>query len=218
MTENSQGTERVDDRDLQDEEFESAPRAGDRSGRGLPPADVTEDARTNAVKQFCLRYYETAKRVLFKPKAFFESMPRSGGLQEPTIFLAVSAGINAVFTGMGSFNIGLVLLIFAVTVIGAFLSAVIANAMASAWGGKGDFESTFRVMAYSEAALALGWLPVIGMFAMVYVCVLNFFGLRNVHKLEGWKTGLIVVLSGIIAMFAFALGACGIIARSLLHF
>jgi hypothetical protein len=220
MIEDSPSGSRSTKADPETEDFESEGETGSprrKSGRGISEAQSA--AIGGAVKQYLLDYYHLAKSILLHPRRFFlEDMEEEGGLQEPAYFLMVSAGINALIAGLSSFNPGLVVILFAVTVIGAFMSAVIANAMSTAWGGKGNFEKTFRVMAYSEAALAVAWVPVIGMLAMVYVCVLNFFGLRTVHQLDGLKTGIVVALSGVIALFAFLIAGCGVLARSLLHF
>jgi len=171
-----------------------------------------------AARGYLASFWQEAKTVLRHPQQFFDSMPTEGGWKEPLIFLSTCAGANAVLSGILSFNLLTMVMIFPATLVGCFLASLVANALAGAMGGKGTYESTFRVFAYSEAPMLIGWIPVIGMLGILYVWVLNYFGLRKVHELSEGKTVVVVLLSGLIAAFVLGLAACGIALRSILKF
>lgn len=136
------------------------------------------------VKNFAVDYLETAKLVCLTPNYFFENMPREGGFVGPTIFLCVGAGISAVLSGI-------LITHDIVQALGQFvLSVLLVMAMARGldyllkqFGGKGNFEETYRVMCYSSPPLLLTWLPMISPFAFLYMAVLWIMGLRRMHDL-----------------------------------
>ncbi|HEY9868327.1 MAG TPA: YIP1 family protein [Candidatus Obscuribacterales bacterium] len=185
---------------------------------GSPQQPAAKELLPPGARGFIARYWAQAKAILLSPRVFFDSMPTEGGLKDPLVFLSVAAGVNSLLTGIISLNPMICLLVFPATLIGCFLAALAANALAGAMGGKGTFEATFRVYAYSEAPMLFGWIPVIGFFGVFYVWVLNYFGLRKVHDISEGKTVLVVILSGIVAAFLLGLAACGMLLRSIFHF
>ena len=174
------------------------------------------DMLSPAARGFIKDYWEQAKFILLHPQEFFKTMPVEGGYRDPLIFLCLSAGVNALLSGIIGFSLMRILL-FPLSFVGVTLGAYVASFLAQAMGGKGSFQATFRVMVYSEAALLFTWVPVLGIFPGLYIFVLNFFGLRQVHGISDVKTVSVVLLSGIVSSIIIGLAACGVFIRSVFH-
>ena len=136
------------------------------------------------------------QRVVTDPIGFFATMPETGGLGAPTVFLAICAGINAIghllfFAGLSG-----MLGIFLWQVLAAFAMATLFVLIAqNLFGGRAGFEPTFRVVAYSWAPLVLGWIPLVGRLALVYTAFLVIRGLERIQTLEPVRAVLTVLLA-----------------------
>jgi hypothetical protein len=148
------------------------------------------------------------QRVVTDPLGFFASMPETGGLQPPLVFLALCALINALghllfFAGLGG-----MLSIFVWQIVAAFVMAALFVLVAqNLFGGKAGFEPTFRVVAYSWAPLVIGWVPIIAGIAVIYSVYLMIRGLERIQQLDATRAVLTVLLG---AGALFALGIIGI--------
>jgi hypothetical protein len=143
------------------------------------------------------------KRVTTEPRRFFEEMPVSGGLQNPVLFLLVCLAICALgFLLVGPR--GLALWIIVIGLVRAFVGSLVLMLIArQMFGGVGDYEATFRGVAYASAPVALLWIPFIRPLVGVYVLFLVILGLERVHSFDAVKATLTVVL-GIIVLAAVA--------------
>jgi hypothetical protein len=167
--------------------------------------------------KFLCAYWAQAQQILMHPQVFFTSMPTTGGLEAPLKFLAAAAATNSIMTALLSFHPTMVPITFLITFVGVGIGSLVATLLAQALGGKGDFAGTFRVFAYSEATLLFAWIPVVGLAATLYTCILNFFGLKAVHQLSGTKAVCVVIASGILTAIIVGLGACTLAVRNILH-
>ncbi|MBI3769396.1 MAG: YIP1 family protein [Deltaproteobacteria bacterium] len=135
------------------------------------------------------------KRVITEPRRFFEEMPVSGGLQNPLVFLLVCLAISAV----GFLVIGpraLALLIIVLGVVRAFIGALVVMVVAQqVFRGTGDYEATFRALAYSGAPVALLWIPLIRPLVALYLLFLVVLGIERVHGFDVGKAVLTLLLS-----------------------
>jgi hypothetical protein len=136
------------------------------------------------VKDVFQSYLETAKTVLISPNYFFEGMPREGGLQGPAIFLAINASagclVQMVFTRDPLTSLGTLLVMLFVFV---FMARGL-EYLLKQFGGKGNFEETFRVLCYSSPPIVLVGVQWLAPFALCYLSVLWFVGLRRVHDIQ----------------------------------
>lgn len=173
----------------------------------LPPETVN----------FLSAYWAEAQQILLHPREFFTTMPTEGGLKTPLIFLAVSAAANSLMTALISINPTTIPITFLSTMVGVSIISMVAATMSQALGGKGSYEATFRIFAYGAVTLLFAWIPVLGLVATLYTCVLNFFGLKVVHQLSDGKAILVVILSGILTAIIVGLGACTIMLRNIFH-
>jgi len=147
------------------------------------------------------------KRVTSEPRSFFQEMPVSGGLTNPLIFAVVCLAIS----GLGFLIIGprVRALSFVVEgVIRSFVYAALFVLIArQVFGGTGDYEATYRVVAYAMAPFALYWIPLVGKLAALYSMVLVMVGLERVQGFDAVKSVLTLLLSAIaILAISWALG------------
>jgi hypothetical protein len=160
---------------------------------------------------------ETAKSVILNPVGFYRSMPKSGGLAEPLIFvvvLAVATGlIRAVF---GLFHVGVAVSVLAAIgsivlvpvffVIGSFIGAAILFVIWKLMGSKESFETAYRSAAYMSAispiTTVLGLIPFVGaLIAMAWGLYLVVTASVEVHGIKA-KTAWLVfgILAAIFAL------------------
>ncbi len=138
------------------------------------------------------------KRVITEPRRFFEEMPPSGGLQSPLLFLLVCLAISAIgFLIIGPR--GLALWIIVLGVARAFLGALILMVIAQQiFRGTGDYEATFRAVAYGSAPVALLWIPLVRPLVVLYLLFLVILGLERVQNLDAGKAVLTILLGVVV--------------------
>jgi hypothetical protein len=149
------------------------------------------------------------RRIMSEPRRFFEDMPVTGGLQNPLIFLLLCLAISAVgFLLIGPR--GYALWVIIIGLVRAFLGALVLMMVAQqVFHGTGDYEATFRVVAYGSAPVALIWLPLIRPLVVLYALFLIIIGLERVHAFDATKAVLAVLLSAIVlvaVMWMFGAG------------
>jgi hypothetical protein len=206
-----------------------ATAAGARSG--LPWDDRKQ-------KGFFAAFIETLQMVLTRPAEAFTVMKREGGFGEPLIYAVVGASVGAivaflfsilfhsfgVFTdqrnplgamaGMGIGSIGFIILIPLFLVIGLFIGAAIVHLCLMLVGGANQpFETTFRVLAFSQGSTGvLQLIPVCGgVIACVWGIVVNCIGLARAHETDTGRAVLaiflpLVVCCGLAFVLMFMVG------------
>ena len=147
------------------------------------------------------------KRVTTEPRRFFEEMPVSGGLQNPLLFLLAclaTCALGFLIVGPRSLALWIIVIGLVRAFVGALVLMLIARQM---FGGVGDYEATFRGVAYASAPVALLWIPFIRPLIGVYALFLVILGLERVHAFDTVKAALTVLLSAIVlAAVAWILG------------
>ena len=143
---------------------------------------------------------ETAIRVLTDPKTFFETLPRSGGVEGPAIFagmmLVASGVILAVWSLVGLAPggfFGSLLLTPIFGFIGLAIGAAILFFISRGLGGEGTYESSFRIVAYAtavspiHAALsAIPYLPLLATAYGMYVVIVGVVAVDRVPEQKAW--------------------------------
>lgn len=191
--------------------------AGQASPVGLPPLSASLAQGFDATV-FIKTYIETAKLIVLSPRVFFSRMPINGGSKEPLTFLCVGVAVNALLSGILSFNF-LALVISAVCpVIGVFAASGLTFALAPAMGAKKpSFEAILRAYCYAGVTIAVIWVPFVGFLLGLYGIVLQFLGLKQVLKLDDIKTAGLCVVSGILAAVATGIATLMMILKAALH-
>ena len=123
--------------------------------------------------------------MVTSPHGFFADMPQTGGLGEPTLFLALCAAINAVGHLILGAGVGSMILSFVGQMVAAFvLAALLVLVAQHLFEGRAGFEATFRVVAYAAAPSVAYWVPLLGVLALLYSAYLTLRGLERVHGLD----------------------------------
>jgi hypothetical protein len=158
--------------------------------------------------------------VLTKPGEAFTVMKREGGLGEPLIYaliggclggivsLLFSLGLKSVgffadhdtFAAMGGMGVGsaaFIVLIPLFIVIGLFIGGAIVHLCLMIVGGANQsFETTFRVIAFSQGSTGpLQMIPICGgLIAGVWALICNCIGLARAHETDTGRAVLAVFL------------------------
>jgi hypothetical protein len=186
-------------------------------------------------------FIETLVMVLTRPGEAFTVMKREGGLGEPLIYALIggcvgglvsflfSLGLQSIglfadqhdtfaaMAGMGVGSVAVIVLLPLFVVIGLFIwSAIVHLCLMIVGGANQSFETTFRVVAFSQGSTGpLQMVPVCGGFiAFVWSLVCNCIGLARAHETDTGRTVLAVLLPLIVCcggVFAimFMFGALG---------
>jgi hypothetical protein len=170
---------------------------------------------------FVNAFIETLAMVLTKPDLAFRTMKTEGGLAEPLLYaliggcvggivsLLLSLGLQsmgvfagqrdtfAALAGIGVGSIALIILVPVFIVIGLFIGAAIVHLCLMIVGGANkSFETTFRVLAFSQGSTGLlQIIPVCGgLIAGVWALVVNCIGLARAHETTTGRAVLAVLL------------------------
>jgi hypothetical protein len=165
-------------------------------------------------------FVETLVMVLTKPGEAFTVMKREGGLGEPLIYaliggclggivsLLFSLGLQSVgffadhdtfaaMGGMGVSSAAFIVLIPLFIVIGLFIGGAIVHLCLMIVGGANQpFETTFRVIAFSQGSTGpLQMIPICGgLIAGVWALICNCIGLARAHETDTGRAVLAVFL------------------------
>jgi hypothetical protein len=212
----------------------SAPSEAGAPRSGLPWEHRQERGFFNA-------FVETLVMVLTKPGEAFAVMKREGGLGEPLIYaliggclggivsLLFSLGLQSVgffadrhdtfaaMTGMGVGSLAFIVLVPLFIVIGLFIgSAIVHLCLMIVGGANQSFETTFRVIAFSQGSTGpLQMIPVCGgMIAGVWALVCNCIGLARAHETDTGRAVLavflpLIVCCGGVLLIALMFGGLG---------
>ncbi len=148
----------------------------------------------------------TFKRALFQPALLFSSQSRAQGFREPLAFGLLIGGFgdmlaffwpvlffsfgflpfgDAVFTHLSGIWIFFTLMVgipLAVILNMLIYSVILHLMLLIVRGGNEGYGSTFRVVAYSQAALVWNLIPFIGSWiAAVWKLIIQIIGLHEIH-------------------------------------
>ena len=167
-------------------------------------------------------FIETLSIVLTKPAEAFSVMKREGGLGEPLIYALIGGCVGgiasfffslgfqslglftdrhsnslAAMAGMGVGSAAMVIVLPLFLVIGLFIGSAIVHLCLMVVGGANQsFETTFRVLAFSQGSAGpLQIIPVCGgLISGVWAVVCNCIGLARAHETDTGRAVLAVFL------------------------
>ncbi|RLA84937.1 MAG: hypothetical protein DRG31_04295 [Deltaproteobacteria bacterium] len=154
-------------------------------------------------KEFDLRdfpnsFIAVTKAVLLRPGEFFRVMPTEGGFGPPVAYLGICFAIWALLRSLILLN-PLFILLGIISFFFSFLGAgILQLVLKKFFGARGNYEATFRVVAYSGAVNLLSWIPFLGFLASLYGLWLKIVGLEAVHGVTKLKAFLAVLISAVI--------------------
>ena len=188
-------------------------------------------------------FIETLSMVLTKPAEAFSVMKREGGLGEPLIYALIGGCVGgiasflfslgfqsfglftdrhnnslAAMAGMGIGSAAMVIVLPLIIVVGLFIgSAIVHLCLMIVGGANQSFETTFRVLAFSQGSAGpLQIIPLCGgLISGVWAVVCNCIGLARAHETDTGRAVLAVFLPLIVCcggglLLAVMFGAMGI--------
>jgi len=188
-----------------------------------------------------MEFIEKVKGILLEPSKTFDDL-KEEPLGEAVKYYAVIAAVysaffalllafagNLVGTLMGFGNLGMMMgagvgigaaiTFFVVFMIGAILGAFIGGAILHIFvyivGGRRGIAQTIKACMYgSTPSLLFGWIPIIGLIAMIWSLVAEIIGIRQLQELTTGKAIVVVILPIIMAII-LAMALAAIIAASI---
>ena len=208
------------------------------SGISKPPMDSDEETAGSPWEKrndlgLLNGIFLTFKTVLFEPRHLFKSQNYPEGIKEPFAFGLLSGGLgdmlaffwpvllfslgllpfgDSVFRQLNGIWISLTLMVgipLAVVLKMFFYSGILHLMLLIVRGGKKGYKSTFRVVAYSQAALVWNIIPFMGSWiATVWKLVIQVIGLREIHHISYTKV-IVAFLLPVFIIFVLIIIAMG---------
>lgn len=179
------------------------------------------------VQGYYAKYLDTVLKVIKTPAAFFQEMPKSGGLVEPLLFAVVmgvvagliQAVLSIVGIGMaGSFFMALASIIIVPIAVAVFglIAAGITFLIWKLLGSQESYEVSFRCLAYAAAITPITTIcnaipyvgPLVGLVWMTYLLVTASTEVHHIQPKPAW-----IVFGAICALLALTSVSAEISAR-----
>ncbi|MFP4391517.1 MAG: YIP1 family protein [Desulfohalobiaceae bacterium] len=167
----------------------------------------------------------TIKLILLAPAGFFSRMPLGRGYVMPLIFYLLIAEVQILsiffwrisgimpqiedqtaslfglaLTGAGAFTL-LVLYPLLMAAYVFFYTAISHACLLAVKSGQNGFEGTFKVIAYANAPMVLGVIPILGPWmGFIWSLACTFFGFKLVHETPGPRILLAMALPYLVLM------------------
>jgi hypothetical protein len=189
-------------------------------------------------------FIETLQMVLSRPAEAFSIMRTEGGIADPLLYALIGAGAGALVSFLFSFGLrsvgifgeqrsglsalpwlgvgsaAFIILIPVFIVIGLFIgTAVVHVCLMIVGGARQPFETTFRVLAFTQGSTGpLQMIPICGgLIAGIWALIANCIGLARAHEIETGRAVLAILLPLIVccggglllAVLAGGIGALG---------
>ena len=197
---------------------------------GAAPTSTAVEARTGLPwehrqeRGFFNAFIETLSMVLTKPDLAFRTMKTEGGFGEPLLYAIIGGGIGVlvwfvfslILNSVGLFNpresgfgplVGmsvsfavLVWRLIAVAVAPFIFGGLVHLSLMVVGGANKTFETTFRVISFSQGSTApLQLVPCCGgLIALVWCLVANCIGVARAHAIDTGRATLAVLLPVIV--------------------
>ncbi|MBX9568445.1 MAG: YIP1 family protein [Candidatus Obscuribacterales bacterium] len=143
-------------------------------------------------------YFGVTRSLLLAPIVFYRGMDKEGGFKHPVIYLAISSGASALLAGILTLHPLSIPATLATSMMLTFAASGIAFGLSRAMGGKGSFEATFKVYAYSSCLTILSAIPLLNLLSIFWIAALNFYGLREVQERGTLRTAVIIMLTSML--------------------
>ena len=159
---------------------------------------------------FFVRMVNTWKLIVFKPKEFFSTIVENQSHPSPLLFVAIIIIIGMIFgllsliiSGRGeSMILGVVFLNLVLIPVGIYIETAIMQFFAHMLKGQGDFDTSLKIIAYSQATLIFNIIPMVGgLIAAIWGAVIAFIGIKKLHKLDTGKSVLVLIFSALLIPF-----------------
>lgn len=173
---------------------------------------------TAGVKSYFKGLTDLAIKLIVNPVDFFRTMPKSGGLLDPLIYIVLTVLLSVVLIaiessvshGVGAHDLGMLAGgLILVPLIAVILSFFLAGAFFAIWsfmGSNENLESSYRCVAYMHIVLPitiiLGIVPYLGLLGIAWWLYLMVIASMEVHKVPVKHAllvfGIIALISGLV--------------------
>lgn len=122
------------------------------------------------------------------------------------ILIGIGLSVLSSIPGMGGAvvpvgGLFMIIIIFIAGLIGIFITGIILHIFVYLVGGRNGLEQTLKAVMYaSTPSLLLGWIPLIGIIAAIWVIVLEVLGIRELHDISTGRAVLAVLLPIVIVV------------------
>ena len=180
-----------------------------------------EPTRTVTAPPAVANVFSAWKTVILHPKQFFESMPLTGGIGQPLLFVACTSAFAALGVIVGDLGQPLVAFqaawkAFIGAIVGSFLGSFVTWILCKLFGGKGNYEQTYRACAYSTAPHVFAVIGRLGWIGTPYSIYLLFLGLKRSHELSSGKAAAVIAIE-LLAAVGIMIVLAGLLAALLFH-
>lgn len=166
-------------------------------------------------------FKNTWLKVIKTPGDFFEQMPAMGGYADSVKFAAIcyliaGIGMSIITLVEGSTpggGLSDIILMPIIGILGIFIAGFILHIFFKILGGKGTYEGTVKLLAYTSAIMVLSWIPFLFILPDIYMIYIAVIGGTKVHKISTTRSVIAVVTPLIIVTVLIA--AIGLILFSI---
>lgn len=141
-------------------------------------------------------YMSILTALVRRPASFFASMPVEGGFLNPTLFLTGCLLICGFLSTIRTTSVWPIVRVPVLGTMSIYMSSFILYFFTKRlFEGKGTYEATFRIMAYSGAMFLIMWVPVLALAGFFFGLYLLALGTERVHRIERSPAVASVILS-----------------------
>ena len=157
--------------------------------------------------EFIKKIFVIWKYVMFKPKKFFDTVPKGPWYQTSLIFGIIMMWIGTIVgyvikAVIGSPRLSITVGAIVLAPFFLYLFAAVQHFFIRIFKGAGNFDATFKIMAYSEAIAIFTSIPLIGFIGSIWGVVIIFTGIRKLHRLSAAKTIFSMIAPLVVFIFA----------------
>jgi hypothetical protein len=146
-------------------------------------------------------FASTWRRIVLDPVGFFGALPPAGGLEPPLAFATICLAIGGVESAIFYYGVGLkgMIGLIVLGLVRLFIgSAIVAFIAQRIFDGHGDYEATFRALAYTSAfAVAIG-IPLVKYFAAIYGAYMTIVAIARAHGYDNTRAFLTLLATAFV--------------------
>jgi hypothetical protein len=163
------------------------------------------------VKKTFLDYLTICKNITLSPRRFFRGMPITEGIRKALYFTIFVYYFRSAYLYISSYHQGYffnpvlkvnpVVSTYAAIFLGIapflwllilYSESLFINRIGTFFGGVGNFEGAFKIMAYVLFFSLFLWIPVVNFIARAYALILLALGVREVFRLD-WISSILTL-------------------------
>ncbi|MFH0889750.1 MAG: Yip1 family protein [Candidatus Aenigmatarchaeota archaeon] len=153
---------------------------------------------------------QKARMIFTNSSKFFEKTKAEKKVNDAFIFFVVSSlvslvatttlAFNGTMSKFGMFGLGVIMVLaWAINLLFVFISAAIVSFAAKSLGGKSEYVSAYKAVAYGSLPYQLfGWIPFVGAIASIWTLYIQTKGVSKLYKLGKWQSFAAIITPAIV--------------------